>query len=739
MYLDEMLDEIVVRNDVVSDDYKKYVTAKKRIAAEFEALDQQYSNVLIVALNVDDAAEFEKAVFRKKKISSSDYIFLDEYFENMDDVTERAKNSEAVLFISYCEHSYITWRLQKSLENVPVIDMYDWFEKEDLSFQAEFYKLGEYIHEIYKQTFSDKKKNDSAKDPKLKKRLMKKIIEDYIIIRDFVHVLQWVDTYLETYDDVCYCAFRKDIVGMLNDIKEALGQRKQHDIIIEWLDSLQKDEVGYMPRLDRLRNEEGLYLENSATVTPWTIPTMWTILQKKRAVDDHEFLLEKDRLDIDQSDLVNALKEKGYDFFYVGQDANLIFNGNAHMVQYYGVWDRFLPFNQWQAWQILLDHEQPCCILCQNVMETHFPNICPELDEYVHYFKNRRVANPQMKNNNIYVTTCGYIDEQLAFYLDALPEATKIYMSDHGKGTMFDRWRTVMIVDSKYGKKGIDRRPFSLINFDKLIYYFLDPDEDKYNGLFSEYVEIQDTDIYGWSYDMLATNPISIDHLLGYRGVCTAGLMYLKRNDGKKFLYQFPKKQNVIAEPEFAEAIEQFEEVIGDYQIDINQYDYFKMSRFIRKAIDCYYERLDATKEEIEQAVFFILADLPKDAVIAIRGGGEHTENLLRIIGDSLHITYIIDRKLSQINMHNAYQYLLPEEVADKEIDVVILSSYGHRKDMKKELEQNQKDYVIIDIYDELEKRGIILNQPFYGAELIEPQDFEKARSFFADSVSQLF
>ena len=254
MYLDEMLDEIVVRNDVVSDDYKKYVIAKKRIADEVEALYQKYSRILIVAQNVDDAAEFEKAVFRKKKIPSSDYFFLDEYFENVDEVTDRAKNSEAGLFISYCEHSYITWRLQKSLAEVPVIDMYDWFAQDDLSFCAEFYKLGEYIHEIYKQTFSDKKKYHGTKDPKLKKRLLKKIIEDYIITRDFVHMLKWVDIYLEAYDDAGYHAFRKDITEMLDKIKQALGQRKQHDIIIEWLDSLQKDEVEYMPRLNRLRS-----------------------------------------------------------------------------------------------------------------------------------------------------------------------------------------------------------------------------------------------------------------------------------------------------------------------------------------------------------------------------------------------------------------------------------------------------------------------------------------------------
>lgn len=679
-------------------------------------------------MSEDDAEEIEKTLKNNNEISIENYYFIDKNFENLDKICANIDKYDTICVCSFSEHSYLTSCLRRKISK-KIYDIYDWFLEKNLVFYDEFYKLGEYIHDYYKEMYSLKQKYYLENNESLKQSYHKKIIETYLLIRDFEHMFRWIDDYYnaEYFDRENYILLKNKITDYLEKIKKIIMTKSKKDVIIEWIDALESRELWSMPFLLEKKNS-GLWFSNSATVTPWTIATMWTMLMKIKAVDDHEFLFEKDKLNLNNSIVFNFLKKEGYNFYYVGGNASLIFQPKE-IYRYFGRWSHTFSNNQWIMLQIMLESEKPCFFICHNIMETHYPNICPELKEdYVIYNKNKRIANPQIKTKSIYETSANYVDGQLKYYMDFCTNARKVYMSDHGKGEMFTRFRTVTILDSSdFKEKGECKELYSLYNFDKMVKYLILPTKNNFKNIFSDYLEIQDTDIYGWTYEMLAARPISIDHLLGYRAVCTKTAMYMKRNDGKKFLYIFPKKKNYIDDLRYSRIVNNLEKIIGDYQIDVEKYEYFKNCRLIRKAIECYYERIKNNKEEIEVSIKRCLGNIPKNAVIAIRGGGEHTDNLLKLIGDDLNIKYIIDQNLEQVVQKKDYIYLNVEYEKKIKFDYVILSSYGHRKDMALEFSDYESDR-IIDIYEILKKDGIILNQPFYGAELIEPQDFEKAK-----------
>lgn len=48
------------------------------------------------------------------------------------------------------------------------------------------------------------------------------------------------------------------------------------------------------------------------------------------------------------------------------------------------------------------------------------------------------------------------------------------------------------------------------------------------------------------------------------------------------------------------------------------------------------------------------------------------------------------------------------------DIDIIIISSYSHRKEIRSELEKFQKNFIILDLYDELNNNGLDVNAPFY-------------------------
>ena len=101
---------------------------------------------------------------------------------------------------------------------------------------------------------------------------------------------------------------------------------------------------------------------------------------------------------------------------------------------------------------------------------------------------------------------------------------------------------------------------------------------------------------------------------------------------------------------------------------------------------------------------------------VIIRGAGIHTEhfldnikregylskiNILAIVDDILCGEEIEGIKIINKNMQEKIKY-----------DSVVISSFSYRKEMKKDYDGNKIN--LVDLYDELEKKNIILTAPYY-------------------------
>lgn len=123
-------------------------------------------------------------------------------------------------------------------------------------------------------------------------------------------------------------------------------------------------------------------------------------------------------------------------------------------------------------------------------------------------------------------------------------------------------------------------------------------------------------------------------------------------------------------------------------------------------------------QKRIKDTIVEILNQIPKDKKVVIRGAGEHTKELLLLEKCNAEFDAIFDysvkeKEIKKIAGRERIVYsgkLLPEFG----VDVVIISSYSHRKEIRAELEQIKSDFEIIDLYDELQKYGLYVNAPFY-------------------------
>lgn len=128
-----------------------------------------------------------------------------------------------------------------------------------------------------------------------------------------------------------------------------------------------------------------------------------------------------------------------------------------------------------------------------------------------------------------------------------------------------------------------------------------------------------------------------------------------------------------------------------------------------------YFENSNTLGDNVIEYIREIMKNIPDDSSIAIRGGGEHTAKLLELIPDTKNVIGIFDANSSYTNNSGRIRSYPSNALEDYEVDVVIVSSFKYRSEIRKELEGLEtKELIVIDIYDELAKQGIYLEKLFY-------------------------
>lgn len=98
---------------------------------------------------------------------------------------------------------------------------------------------------------------------------------------------------------------------------------------------------------------------------------------------------------------------------------------------------------------------------------------------------------------------------------------------------------------------------------------------------------------------------------------------------------------------------------------------------------------------------------------VAIYGGGIHTEELLKVIKMPRELKCVIDNH-SEETIKYGVPVIPVKKIAENDIDLVIISSYKHREQMKKDISIYKPDAVIIDFYQVIQEKNIPVENVFY-------------------------
>lgn len=123
----------------------------------------------------------------------------------------------------------------------------------------------------------------------------------------------------------------------------------------------------------------------------------------------------------------------------------------------------------------------------------------------------------------------------------------------------------------------------------------------------------------------------------------------------------------------------------------------------------------DTLCKEIRQTIREVIESIPANARLGIRACGVHTETLLEEFDFSKkNVIGIFDRQKID-DTYCGYACFPAEKISELNCDYMLISSYVFRHEIYAELQDLQIQ--VIDLYLELEKRGIKLRRPFYDYE----------------------
>jgi hypothetical protein len=611
-----------------------------------------------------------------------------------------------------------------------ITNIYDLFQKHHLVFDHDFYNIWESTfytaygdesedyanHDHYRIFHEYEIRHAEAKDTSSRQWYLRSLIFTCLVMRDFITAKKYLHLYIEQgyQDSPRYAEFSRDLEILLREIKDVT--RQIHDcVIVYWIDALDRGALDGMPFLQAKASSCSLFT-NACTPTPYTGATLNAMIAHRRMLDDRGY--EMKEVTLEDSRMVQQLRENGYDFTYYGQHDYRIGAELRSIKKHF----RCEPAAKiyWDFLCDLYENRKQGVFLLHSMAETHPPfrscNAGPNCiqDEQVNY-SNLNLADQKARGKN-------YLDSVLEFYSSFINEHNvKIYMSDHGDVTslplVLRKMHIHFMVESTSISPGTRDKMFSLINFDQLIHGLIQNPPIIPGEIFEDYVEIEDSDIYAIhvAKKYLTPQNFNPNMMLGYRGIVTADEIYKRRADGQEQYYYKTSCVNTVEYERYRDRVTRLRALVTSKLISADpcagQFEHSQKAHDVCKR----YALRTGGEEPGMAALRNIIHAIPDDKVIAIRGGGLHTIELLNALGKTgERVQYIIDKNKDTKSMFYGFNVISPEERALYDIDAIIISSLRYRKEMIAELKQAGEKAEIIDIYDLLEKQGLSLDRGVY-------------------------
>lgn len=684
-------------------------------------------NVLFIANSVHDINE----IVIKNGFRESAYIIVEDGISKKE--IETTQSYDNIIYISYEQQDKWIEFLGDIFPKENVVNLYEVLLNAGFCCFHEYYERHEIVRDPYANINRIKHILNNAKEDKY--IWIQKLFYLYLEIRDFSYAFKYMDRYIdEKYEDY------ETVQSLKNKIQEFLGEInksisiKSGAMAMIWIDSIQYDEATIMPFIAK-EMDNSLCFDHAYTVTPYTVPTYFTLFCQKRSVQDGYNIYRKQMIDDDNSSVMKKLHENGYLFLHHGVALGLFNNDNCpygelKQTEYdddtevrenikigkYKSYDYAEDICPVVLWNCLRDiaSGRKVFTLGHVVVETHSPFVSGN-------FEGEYINNITKPNTSQIDSAREYVDKQMEFYSGIWGENIKsIFLSDHGKyvrlksgKVLNDMTHTFLLVKGPGIRKRHFGGMFSYVDYDKLIELLLSDRTDEVESLARDFVEIEDFDRYG-----VILAPILEDEnmnfekktLLGYRGIRAGDDVFMRRSDGKCYYYKGNQRLNLYGLVE-RKNYDSLDKMTGTYQVDLSD-SMFTYTKVMLKAIERHDEETKKQQQLARELLDELFKTVDNNEVIALRPACETTYEILRKHAIRRNVKYIIDNAMALENELDI-EYIREGDIKNhSDIKKIFITSYNYHNEMYENLSEIE-GIEVYDIYRYLEENGIELQEDY--------------------------
>jgi len=363
----------------------------------------------------------------------------------------REKDFGLIVISSFRQRSEIRAEAGRRFPGCPVLDFYDELETAPDFAGHRGYPF--YSGSEYEKIFELRHDFERAADSAAKAGFLFDLLASHFEIRDFVHGLKHASDYVARgYDEgrqvAGFAAAANDLLG---ELKRAL-QGRSRDVGLFLVDALRmkdvRPEAGEAAPMPFLQAFSGgaLTFANAFSSSLYTLPSVPSMLTGKLPLDD--LIFRQRAVRVGESRLLSELHGRGYtlynyvswkDFFagderVVPVQVKAPGDGAAHLSR------ALAPRLLWNLATGLAADKGATFSLLHLFYETHDPHMCgrhaqaPVQHLFYEYLGSAQPNITREDYRRQFLECLRYVDEQLAFYFDLLPEKmVKVVFGDHGQ------------------------------------------------------------------------------------------------------------------------------------------------------------------------------------------------------------------------------------------------------------------------------------------------------------------
>lgn len=268
-----------------------------------------------------------------------------------DDEIER-HGIDAIVLSSYKFRKELKKSLKEKHPNIPVLDIYDEFEKRGINVQADYY-YSNHPYQHYKRINQLQREIRKTDDSLAIKELYRALVTEYLHIKDFrtavMRLKEWKNTktitqeYMKEAEQIA-----QDVEALYDLQKKAAAFLSGQHVVMLCLDGLRQQDLSAktMPKMNRMIQETGYQYTNAYSFSTSTYESLVPVYSENSDLRSKYY--EKSNVGIEECRFA-SLAEKQERIFYIYGDAEHFIEGE-HI--YHS--ESFLTVTQ-KLWQFILD------------------------------------------------------------------------------------------------------------------------------------------------------------------------------------------------------------------------------------------------------------------------------------------------------------------------------------------------------------------------------------------------